>query len=258
MMRAATVAVVATAIAASATAAPTFPKLTQTFTSTENQKIAIHQGSWAPGANGALCCEGDGGKCKIQAESVAFNFVADPANNRTLLLPFGENEQQYTDYNSGRQYVLSNWACQSYCPLQNDYFQKLGPPPDTPATLVSTATVDGKKLEQWTWNDGLGPIVFEIDTMWVDVTDPTAPKPYNETIVLTPFGQHIGQTSLVYSDYDAGNDGSADFAKITGLSTCKQSQQCQSNSAQQKNLIDGHLVTYAYNEQLKNQAKRDL
>lgn len=239
----------ALAVAAAASGTP-FPTLPGSFSATVSGVLAVHQGQWSPGTDGSLCCDGDAGSCKIQSEAVSQITYVDATKNRTLILPLGSNEQLYSDYVSGNAYTLQNFACQSYCPMQNDDFGPIGPE-GAPTQYLGEVTVDGKKLGAWEFNTTVLGIVFERSTVYVDVTDASSPKPFNESDLLTPFGQQLGSSTTKWSNFVAGTN-DAEFAKVTGIKDCKQAQNCGNNNNQLRRAANSDWESYVIYASQKN------
>jgi len=211
-------------LAVTALAAP--PVFPLDWTSIEEDFMIVYQGQYNQiGDN--YCCSDD--NCEVQTQFQSGHNYFDFTHNRT----------RFDDPNQGS--IVSLFApiykemavdgtntCTSYCQIQDDLeaYQI-----DPNATDEGPKVVDNRTLEDWQSKEMLGPIVMEIDDIYVDMTK-SPPVPYVEIDQLTPFGEPIGESTSTYLAFQAGTPDPSHFA-IKGVDTCPVDNNCGNSARQQ-------------------------
>jgi len=193
-----------------------------------------------------VCCP-DGSNCAVQFQTVAEHGYVDGSNNRTRWEEPGSVIVYLYDLQKELS-VGSDGSCLEFCPLYGDVLDASFV--DSTAKLVGTELIDGVFYNKWQWKDTIfGIIVMDTITVWVDESQ-TPPVPFKAYTDLTPFGQELGYFQTQYSQLKFGQQDPALF-NITGVDSCPESPNCDSDSTQATRLRAGVYRTWAHHHQMK-------
>ena len=129
-------------------------------------------------------------------------------------------------------------VCKHYCPIDKEdtldggaaYF--LG---DNAKDLGAT-TFEGKPAEEWQWKDKIFKIfIMSTTNFWASTSSAGAYTPLAQVQDLAPFGRHLGQSNMTWTDFKTGKQPVEKF-DIQGMSTCPMDNGCNAPPAQLRRL----------------------
>jgi len=238
-------------VAAAAGPQPSFPL---DWSSEEEATLVISQGPVAK--VGHLLCCADTADCQIQIQHRAGNHYYDYSHNRTRW----EDESGQVivnNYAIQKEMLVVGQTCKEYCPMQGD---RLRPGfIDRNATDKGPHTMpDGTKANWWQWKEVIfAVIVMETSNLYVDQRNMSNAVPLQEQDSITPFGQHLGDMTQTWKNFQAGIPDPSKFI-VNGIDTCPMSQNCQQESLQMNRLSHGMMNTWLKYHQEANLAANEL
>jgi len=212
------------------------PVLPTDYTTDERDSIIIAQGPVQ--TIGTDKCCGFTDNCQVQQEFEYGKAYVDYTNQRTR---FGNIVSLYGNVMKQMQ-VDSNNTCQEYCPL-DDGLMPLALPNNT--IDMGSVVIDGKTYQHYQYKDTiLGVVTMDIVDMYVDMSDPSKPVPYQQHMVLTPFGgAPIGDSNSTWSNWDSGKPDPSVF-DVNGIDSCKEASGCNNNAHQRVRLLNKSYKTF--------------
>ena len=123
--------------------------------------------------------------------------------------------------------VNSQGVCQSFCPLPDYPMQSFGIPSD--ATDKGAEKYNGQDAELYTTTSEFPVLNVTMSTMSFYVNGKTNAAPVAFVQQLTPFGQPLGGSTTLFSDWANGAPDASRFV-VTGKDTCKEAQNCGGSS----------------------------
>lgn len=207
-------------------ALPNFPS---EWNAQVDSTVMLFQGGTHNDTSETACCDLEASQCKIQTEGLALLQYSDRANNRSVeivgaqaIFDFYAIGKQVSAQSDGK----GGWTCQSYCPLQGDFFDPLVF--DASAQDLGNATLDGKTYEHYQWFDELFKRVKMDQQDWYVDTSGAKPVPFKNVEKLTPFGgAEIALSTAAYAQFAQGVD--SKVFNVAGLDSCDQGDNCQQN-----------------------------
>ncbi len=133
-----------------------------------------------------------------------------------------------TLFSDSKEYeVNAQGECQSFCPLPDYPMQPFGIPSD--ATDKGPEKYNGKDAELWTTTSEFPVLNVTMSTMSFYVNGKTDATPVAFVQQLTPFGQPLGGSTTMFSDWTNGAPDASRFV-VKGKDTCKEAQNCGGSS----------------------------
>jgi hypothetical protein len=245
----------ATLIASACAANPTFPTV---WNSDYASKLILWQGGTYNSTDNTACCPKTSPQCKVQAEGQMGTQYIDGKNNRTAM-QIG-SQAIISDYKTMKQMLVqpsksgTGWTCQSYCPLQDGYFNMLAFPSN--AKDLGPQKMDGKTYEHYQWYDSLFKTIHMDRQDWYVDQSGKSPVPYLNVEALTPFGG--AQIATVSSEFDNFQAGLGSFSfKVDNEGSCEESDKCQQNNNKNafvEDFIGKNLPTHQHRRSLYQKA----
>jgi len=119
------------------------------------------------------------------------------------------------DYGLGNVYLVAGERCQYWCPNRLEQ-QDMSDSLETydfyhGAKYTGSSSIDGVKVDNYAWDEDLGPIVMNSLTLAVR---PDTGAPVHQTRKLTPFGNFIGWSNSTWTTFTPGAPAASAFTVL--------------------------------------------
>lgn len=220
------------------------------WSAVETQNLEINQGATPSKDGKSLCCSAAGdvsSQCQVQIEYTSSSVYHDFTHNRSRV---EQGPQTVVDlYNIHKSLLVAHngtvEVCQSYCPL--DPLDTIGGGAgeflDDNATDLGTTTYKNQSAHHWEWKEK----ILRIITMQISdfyAAEGEMYTPLGRVDQIKPFGQHVGDMTLDWSNFQAGPQDPKIF-NIQGVDSCPVDPNCGQNFWQAHRLARGQLHTFA-------------
>lgn len=230
---------------------PDFPV---SWIANEEDTLAVTQGPYINDPQGYMCCDPKT-NCEVQTEYSNGMTYYDGVNNRTR--SDGGGQIIVTLYGDVQKEMLvdSNLVCQEFCPTLGDF--DLTPFwPDSVADQktiknLGNVTVKGVTAVHYQWVETIFVVVkMQLTDLYVHYNDSGVAVPVWEHDIIEPFGQQLGTEDSVWTGFQATQPDPSLFA-VTGISSCKESGNCDSVKLQMNRLRRRDFKTFLKYQQKK-------
>jgi len=180
------------------------PQFPTDYTTHEVDQILQFQGDFVT-QGGYICCSLDSPACQAQVQEQTGRTSFDYSHNRTR---FDDDGGQIivTLFDKQKECLVVEkdgvYTCQEYCPLQGDVLTPFGIGDN--ATYIGQTVIGGVTADDYQWKETIfGILTMEVSDMYID-SSTNPPTPLLEIDQLTPFGQHIGNFTTTWKNFQGG------------------------------------------------------
>jgi len=192
-----------------------------------------------------------------QEGSSQAHYLQGKNGNMTAL--FAENGQSFVaDFDQQVVYFIDYYHnCQYWCPLQQDTVCDSQLNGDSlcsydylhSAKFVQQTTIDNIPVNEFAWQDFLGPIAMASRQFYVD-SETNAPVQLKA--LFTPFGNLAANVTLTYSNFTAGEPDPSVW-NVGRAQYCQTDEdQCQNVNAVHRNTLNRLLMMHRFFKNTKN------
>lgn len=224
----------------SAIPSPNFPS---SFTTNEEDLLAVTQGPYVNDKEGLVCCDPKT-SCEVQTQyQTGINYY-DATGNRTRFDGGGQIIVTLWNLTNPKQMLVdSNLVCQEYCPAVGDFDPTPFWPDDleTQKTIknLGNVTINGVECVHYQWLETIIIIIkMQLTDLYVHYPGDGTAIPISQHDVIEPFGQQLGTEDSNWSNFAGGVPDPSLFA-VTGIRECQKSSNCNSVKYQQDRLRHG-------------------